>query len=145
MCWYGRRRARYYTQVSISIQSKKNINTHNYVSAASSVTGNPFLSSRLDTWLNSEEQMKRIVSTLDELTSGNITPLTRVQYQLQRHWLMNPQENIADVLFIFACLPGMAAIPNPDGGMSLWLPLVHFVCRIASKLFSPLRSPSASY
>lgn len=73
--------------------------------------------------------MKNLIATLDDLGSNDLTSMTRAQYKLQRHWIQNPQENVPDSTIMFACLPGLAGIPHPDGGMSLWFPIVHMVCQ----------------
>lgn len=71
--------------------------------------------------------MDSLISVFDGLVTDSLAPMTRAQYELQRHWLINPQENVAEALLMFACFPGMAGIPSPDGGLSFWLPLAHLV------------------
>lgn len=104
---------------------------HSY-SAQQSVTGSPYLSSRLrDLRLGgAEAHMKKLVGILDSyLATPELSPLTRAQYEVQRHWLAGEGANVAEALIMFACLPGMAGVPTPTGGMALWLPIGNMVSR----------------
>ncbi|GJJ13595.1 hypothetical protein Clacol_007851 [Clathrus columnatus] len=98
-------------------------------SAQTSVTGNPFVFSHLQSLKlgnpSNEKQIDELAALLDKQANESQTPMERVQLKLQKHWLKNPDENVAEACLMFACLPGMAGIPTPDGGMTTWLPVSH--------------------
>ncbi|KAF7800043.1 hypothetical protein EIP86_011286 [Pleurotus ostreatoroseus] len=96
--------------------------------AAQSVTGGPYLGCRLrDLQLGGTrggaEELAKILD--DYLAQPDLPPLTRAQYEVQRQWLIGDGARVTEGIVMFACLPGMAGIPTPTGGMSLWLPITN--------------------
>ncbi|KAF9004008.1 hypothetical protein BDQ17DRAFT_1424969 [Cyathus striatus] len=98
-------------------------------SATASVTGGPLLTTTMASMSvddKGQETMDKLVSLISGLaTDTNISPITRAQYELQKHWLTNPQENIGDSIIILASIPGYSGVPGPDGSLGLWLPMTH--------------------
>ncbi|KIM77083.1 GMC oxidoreductase [Piloderma croceum F 1598] len=114
--------------------------------AQSTVTGGPFLFTTLKA-ATSCEQHAALLNLLDSyLASQTLTPLERVQFQIQRQWLASPDSTVAEVEVMFANLPGAAGLPLPDGQMTAWLPGAHLhpVSRGSVHIASsdPLASPA---
>ena len=71
------------------------------------------------------------------LAKKDLPALTRAQYEVQRKWLVSGGSQVAEALVMFACLPGMAGVPTPTGGMGLWLPITETVSlNEVSRVFS---------
>jgi len=105
----------------------RGIFTTNRFRANKSVTGNPFIVTSLKC-LTSESDVEdtgysQIIAAFDDLQSKEINPLYKTQYRLQKEWLQNKDENIAEAQFIMALIPGSPAFPLPDGSLALWLPI----------------------
>lgn len=79
-------------------------------------------------------EVKELADILDQLANESQLPLERAQFKLQKHWLENPNENVAEACVMFACFPGMAGIPSPDGSMTTWIPVSHMVCKRLSSI-----------
>ncbi|KAL0959192.1 hypothetical protein HGRIS_014472 [Hohenbuehelia grisea] len=93
--------------------------------AKSTTTGGPFLLATMDKII-SDAQHAELVSTLDGyLASTGLSPLEREQLKFQRQWLCREGAPVADAQVMYASLPGMAAIPTPDGQMVIWFPITH--------------------
>jgi hypothetical protein len=104
------------------------LSTTTSLSAQSTATGGPFLFTTLKA-ATSSEQHTALLDLLDSyLASQTLTPLERVQFEIQRQWLTSPDSTVAEVEVMFANLPGAAGLPLPDGQMTAWLPGAHLVC-----------------
>ncbi|GJJ15706.1 hypothetical protein Clacol_009984 [Clathrus columnatus] len=99
------------------------------LSAQASVTGGPFLLSHLKKLKlknqSNEEEVEKLAALLEKQAEETQLPIERAQLKLQKYWLENPSENVPEACLIFACFPGLAGIPTPDGGLTTWLPLSH--------------------
>jgi hypothetical protein len=96
-------------------------------SAQSTTTGGPFLYTTLQA-ATSPEQHATLLGLLDSyLSSETLTPLERVQFEIQRQWLSSRNSSVADVEVIFGNLPGSPGMPLPDGQITAWLPGAHLV------------------
>jgi hypothetical protein len=97
------------------------------LSAQSTSTGGPFLFTTLEA-ATSSEQHAALLALLDSyLASETLTPLERVQFEIQRQWITSPDSTVTDIEVVFANLPGSAGMPLPDGQMMAWLPGTHLV------------------
>ncbi|GJJ13609.1 hypothetical protein Clacol_007865 [Clathrus columnatus] len=104
-----------------------------YRSAQTSGTRNPFVFSHLRSLKlgnpSNEQEVEELASLLDKQANESQTPMEHVQLKLQKHWLKNPNENVAEACLMFACLPGMAGIPTPDGSSDpLMAPVIDNNC-----------------
>jgi hypothetical protein len=77
--------------------------------------------------ISSEEHISLLALLDSYLSSDTLTPLERVQFEIQRQWLASPESTVAEVEVIFANIPGAAGLPLPDGQMAAWFPGVHLV------------------
>ncbi|GJJ12733.1 hypothetical protein Clacol_006977 [Clathrus columnatus] len=111
-------------------------------SAQASVTGHPFLNSHLQSLKlgnpSHEKQIEELAALLDKQANESQKSMERAQLKLQKHWLNNPSENVPEACLMFACLPGMAGIPTPEGGMTTWFPISHFHIGSSDPLVAPL-------
>lgn len=99
-------------------------------SAKQSVTGGPFFTFALrDLRMDGAEgRVEKLAKIIDGyLAKPELSPLTRAQYEVQRRWLIEEDARVVEGMIMFASFPGMAGMPTPTGGMSLWLPISHTV------------------
>ncbi|KZP20582.1 GMC oxidoreductase, partial [Athelia psychrophila] len=85
-----------------------------------------FISVPIRSATSSSEHAEFVALLNSYLADESLTPLERAQFTIQRRWLSSADSsNVAELLCVFSCMPGLAGLPLADGRVTLWNPVAH--------------------